>query len=61
MYLRIDATDLAGNVGTYILDQPIDSQGLAPRARIRGFQSLSGAEPLQTGEKTAKKPATVFK
>lgn len=44
-YLRIDATDQAGNVGTYILDQPIDAQGLAPRARIRGFQSISGLEP----------------
>ncbi|QDT02582.1 hypothetical protein K227x_09600 [Rubripirellula lacrimiformis] len=44
-YLRIDATDKAGNVGTFILDRPIDAQGLAPRARIRGFQSISGAEP----------------
>jgi hypothetical protein len=44
-YLRIDATDQAGNVGTYILDQPIDAQGLAPRARIRGFQSISEATP----------------
>ena len=41
-YLRIDATDKAGNVGTYLLDKPIDAQGLAPRARIRGFQTLSG-------------------
>ena len=41
LYLRIDATDEAGNVGSYILDQPIDTQGLAPRARIRGFQPLS--------------------
>ncbi|WP_146532281.1 hypothetical protein [Rubripirellula reticaptiva] len=44
-YLRLDATDQAGNVGTYILDKPIDAQGLAPRARIRGFQSISGVEP----------------
>lgn len=43
-YLRVDATDQAGNVGTYILDQPIDAQGLAPRARIRGFQTISGLE-----------------
>ena len=41
-YLRLDAMDKAGNVGTYILDKPIDAQGLAPRARIRGFQTLSG-------------------
>ena len=44
-YLRIDATDQSGNIGTYILDQPIDAQGLAPRARIRGFQTISGLEP----------------
>ncbi len=47
-YLRMDATDQAGNVGTYILDKPIDAQGLAPRARIRGFQSISGIEPDAT-------------
>lgn len=41
-YLRLDATDKAGNVGTYILDKPIDAQGLAPRARIRGFQTREG-------------------
>ena len=39
-YLRLDATDGAGNVGTHVLDRPIDAQGLAPRARIRGFRSL---------------------
>ena len=38
-YLRLDAMDKAGNVGTYVLDKPIDAQGLAPRARIRGFQT----------------------
>ncbi|TWU00833.1 hypothetical protein [Stieleria varia] len=38
IYLRIDATDQAGNIGTYILDQPIDTLGLAPRARILGFR-----------------------
>jgi hypothetical protein len=42
-YLRLDATDKAGNIGTYILDKPIDAQGLAPRARIRGFQTLNGS------------------
>ncbi|KAA1260507.1 hypothetical protein LF1_30470 [Rubripirellula obstinata] len=41
-YLRLDAMDKAGNIGTYTLDKPIDAQGLAPRARIRGFQTLSG-------------------
>lgn len=50
LYLRIDGTDQAGNVGTYILDQPIDTQGLAPRARIRGFQPLSGNSPANAGQ-----------
>ncbi|MDA9934142.1 hypothetical protein N9B88_00100 [Rubripirellula sp.] len=50
LYLRIDGTDQAGNVGTYILDQPIDTQGLAPRARIRGFQPLSGNPPANAGQ-----------
>lgn len=39
-YLRLDATDQAGNVTTRVLDEPVDAQGLAPRARIRGFRSL---------------------
>jgi hypothetical protein len=39
IYLRLDATDQAGNTGTYVLDQPIATGGLAPRARILGFQS----------------------
>ncbi|MEM6687987.1 MAG: hypothetical protein AAF664_01080 [Planctomycetota bacterium] len=38
-YLRIDAKDAAGNVATEILDDPIDAQGLAPRARIQGIQT----------------------
>jgi hypothetical protein len=61
LYLRIDAKDQAGNIGTFVLDQPIDAQGLAPRARIRGFQSLSGAEPPAMGEQTAKRPAAALK
>jgi hypothetical protein len=61
LYLRIDATDEAGNVGTHILDQPIDTQGLAPRARIRGFQPLSGNEPPASGEHTANRPGAAFK
>lgn len=43
IYLRIDALDLAGNLGSYVLDTPIDIQGLAPRARIRGFNPLTGS------------------
>ncbi|MFK8111508.1 MAG: hypothetical protein AB8B91_04885 [Rubripirellula sp.] len=61
IYLRIDATDQAGNVGTYMLDKPIDTQGLAPRARIRGFQTLSGNRPLPTNQKTANRPQANFK
>ena len=61
LYLRIDATDEAGNNGAYVLDQPIDAQGLAPRARIRGFQTISGAElPTDEGQ-TAKRPKALFK
>ena len=56
LYLRIDGTDQAGNVGSYVLDQAIDTQGLAPRARIRGFQSLSGATSTPSSEgQTAKR------
>jgi hypothetical protein len=60
MFLRIDATDQAGNVGTDILDQPIDAQGLAPRARIRGFHSLSTSPPPQLGELTAVRPTDKY-
>jgi hypothetical protein len=61
LYLRIDATDQAGNVGTYVLDQPIDARGLAPRARIRGFQSLSGGQIPVANEKTANRPSGIRK
>ncbi|MCA9138003.1 MAG: hypothetical protein KDB00_14625 [Planctomycetales bacterium] len=39
IYLRVDATDQAGNKGSFLLDQPIATGGLAPRARILGFRS----------------------
>jgi hypothetical protein len=62
LYLRIDATDQAGNTGTYVLDQPIDSQGLAPRAKIRGFQSISGDNlPFSDAGQTATRPQGSFK
>ena len=60
-YLRIDATDQAGNTTSYVLDQPIDAQGLAPRARIRGFQSISGGAPATFDGQTAKRPKALFK
>ncbi|TWT66419.1 hypothetical protein CA85_25130 [Allorhodopirellula solitaria] len=42
IYLRIDALDQANNVGSYVLEEPIDTQGLAPRARIRSFRAIPG-------------------
>ncbi|MCD0458469.1 hypothetical protein [Roseiconus lacunae] len=39
IYLRIDAIDKAGNTGSYLLEQPIQTSGLAPRARILGFRT----------------------
>jgi len=65
LHLRIDVTDAAGNVGTYVLQEPIDAQGLAPRARIRGFQSLSGgletpASDQAGDDQTAKRSWSIF-
>ncbi len=60
IYLRIDVKDLAGNIGTYVLEEPIETQGLAPRARIRGFQSLSG-NSIELDAQTAERPRASFK
>lgn len=49
IFLRIDITDAAGNRAHYILDTPIDVQGLAPRARIRGFNPVTGS-PSENGQ-----------
>ena len=38
LYLRIDAVDQAGNQSTYLLDQPVQTVGLAPRATILGIR-----------------------
>jgi len=40
IFLRVDAIDQAGNVGGYVLEDPIDTRGLAPRARIRAFRAI---------------------
>jgi hypothetical protein len=40
IYLRIEAIDGAGNIGSHKLETPIDVQGLAPRGRIQGFRPL---------------------
>ncbi|QDT08829.1 hypothetical protein [Planctomycetes bacterium K23_9] len=61
IYLRIDAKDRAGNDGTYLLEEPIDSQGLAPRARIRGFRSLSDRSFADPKDQTAGRPSGSFK
>lgn len=61
LHLRIDATDLAGNAGSYVLDQPIDAQGLAPRARIRGLQSSLESGQFNGDGQTAKRPPGLFK
>ncbi len=41
IYLRIEARDEAGNVGTHQLTEPIANEGVPPRARIRGVEELS--------------------
>lgn len=40
IFLKIEVVDKAGNVGSYQLDLPIDTQGLAPRGRIQGFHPI---------------------
>ncbi len=39
--LKIEAVDLAGNVGGHVGDMPIDVQGLAPRGRFQGFRPIN--------------------
>ena len=60
LYLRIDVVDEAGNRGVYLLDQPIDTQGLAPRAKIRGFQPLSRGGTSSQTETTASRNQIQF-
>jgi len=57
IYLRVDAIDLAGNLAHYILETPINIQGLAPRARIRGFNPLTGS-PGGNGQNRADSPSS---
>lgn len=62
IYLRIDATDLAGNDGFYVLESAIDVQGLAPRARIRGFNPITGVPAaVAPAPQTATGPSAKFK
>jgi len=36
-YLRLEARDVAGNVGSHELRDPLNNEGLAPRGRIQGM------------------------
>jgi hypothetical protein len=38
VFLKLQATDAAGNVGEHILDLPVDIQTAAPRGKIQGFR-----------------------
>ena len=40
VYLRVEAVDRGGNIGSHRLDIPIAVEGLAPRGRIQGFRPL---------------------
>ena len=40
VYLRMEATDVVGNKGVYILDKSIDLAGLIPRGRIRSVTPI---------------------
>jgi hypothetical protein len=41
VFLKVEAVDRAGNIGTHRLDLPINVQGLAPRGRIQGFRPIN--------------------
>jgi hypothetical protein len=38
VFLKIQATDAAGNVGEHVLDLPVDVQSAAPRGKIQGLR-----------------------
>jgi len=38
VYLKLQGTDAAGNVGEHVLDLPVDVQSAAPRGKIQGFR-----------------------
>lgn len=41
IYLRVEGTDRAGNTGIEVNPTPVSLRGLAPTARIKGFQPLT--------------------
>lgn len=44
VYLRLEAIDKAGNLGTHLLDLPVNMKGLAPRGRIEGIRPILSVE-----------------
>ncbi len=44
IFLRMEAVDKAGNVGTDVMTLPINVQGLSPRGRIQGFRPITNPE-----------------
>jgi hypothetical protein len=38
VFLKLQATDAAGNIGEHVLDLPVDVQSAAPRGKIQGFR-----------------------
>lgn len=41
VFLRLEVLDRAGNVGSHLLDLPVNIQGLMPRGRIQGFRPIT--------------------
>jgi hypothetical protein len=50
VYLRIQCQDEAGNATEFVIREPINTEGLSPKGRIRGFRPVEGEE---AGEKSA--------
>jgi hypothetical protein len=40
VFLKLEAVDKAGNIGTHRLELPFDTKGLAPRGRIQGIRPI---------------------
>ena len=53
IYLKIQAIDKAGNVGEYILTQPIENDGLVPQGRVRSVK------PIRSSSEQAGLPITI--
>ncbi len=44
IFLRMETVDRAGNVGTDIMNLPVNVQGLSPRGRIQGFRPIANPQ-----------------